>query len=140
MITQKYTPLMARTAIAIIFLNSGISKLSNFGGTVEQIAGSGLPLAGLVAVFTIAFQLLGGAALVLGYKARIGSWLLLAFLIPATLVFHNPIADATQMTQFLKNLAIIGGLLMVIAYGSGPISLDNRLTASPVSYPEDSLR
>ena len=136
MTAQKYTPLIARTAIAIIFLNSGIGKLSGFGGTVEQIAGAGLPLAGLVAIFTIAFQLLGGAALVLGYKARIGSWLLLAFLIPATLVFHNPIADPGQMTQFLKNLAIIGGLLMVIAYGSGPISLDNRL-ASPEAAAAD---
>ncbi|MEM1254008.1 MAG: DoxX family protein [Cyanobacteria bacterium P01_H01_bin.21] len=140
MTTQKYTPLIARTAIAIIFLNSGIGKLSNFGGTSEQIASAGLPLAGLVAVSTIAFQLLGGAALVLGYKARIGSWLLLAFLIPATLVFHNPIADPSQMTQFLKNLAIIGGLLMVVAYGSGPVSLDNRSAASPAAYPEDSLR
>ncbi|MGD1950378.1 MAG: DoxX family protein [Leptolyngbyaceae cyanobacterium] len=76
MTAQKYTPLIARTAIAIIFLNSGIGKLSNFGGTSEQIASAGLPLAGLVALCTIAFQLLGGAALVLGYKARIGSWLL----------------------------------------------------------------
>ena len=140
MTAQKYTPLIARTAIAIIFLNSGIGKLSNFGGTSEQIASAGLPLAGLVALCTIAFQLLGGAALVLGYKARIGSWLLLAFLIPATLEFHNPIADPSQMTQFLKNLAIIGGLLMVVAYGSGPVSLDNRLATSPAAYPEDSLR
>ncbi|EKU98504.1 putative membrane protein [Leptolyngbya sp. PCC 7375] len=142
MIAQKYTPLIARTAIAIIFLNSGIGKLSNFGVTVEQIAGAGLPLAGLVTVCTIAFQLLGGVALILGYKARIGSGLLLAFLIPATLVFHNPIADPTQMTQFLKNLAIIGGLLMVVAYGSGPMSLDNRLATAPAAapYPEDSLQ
>ncbi len=138
---QKYTPLLARTAIAIIFLNSGIRKLSNFGGTQEQIASAGLPLAALVTVFTIAFQLLGGGSLILGYKARIGSGLLLAFLVPATLVFHNPIADPTQMVQFLKNLAIIGGLLMVASYGSGPVSLDNRVaTASPSPYPEDSLR
>ena len=68
MTAQKYTPLIARTAISIIFLNSGIGKLSNFGGTVEQIAGAGLPLAGLVAICTIAFQLLGGVALVLNGK------------------------------------------------------------------------
>ncbi|MEO1182839.1 MAG: DoxX family protein [Cyanobacteria bacterium J06636_28] len=100
-----------------------------------------VPLAGLVAIFTIAFQLLGGASLVVGYKARIGSGLLLAFLVPATLVFHNPIADPTQMIQFLKNLAIIGGLLMVIAHGAGPISLDNRLGSDNlVPRPEDSLQ
>ncbi len=141
MTAQKYSSLIARSAIAIIFLHSGIGKLSNFGGTVEQIAGAGLPLAGLVAIFTIAFQLLGGASLVVGYKARIGSGLLLAFLVPATLVFHNPIADPTQMIQFLKNLAIIGGLLMVIAHGAGPISLDNRLGSDNlVPRPEDSLQ
>ncbi|MEM6255395.1 MAG: DoxX family protein [Cyanobacteria bacterium P01_D01_bin.156] len=133
MVAQKYSALLARTAIAVIFLNSGFGKLSNFSGTQEQIAGAGLPLAALVTVFTIAFQLLGGTSLVLGYKARIGAVLLLAFLIPATLVFHNPIADPSQMTQFLKNLAIIGGLLMVTAYGSGPISLDHRGTSAPSS-------
>ncbi|ESA33579.1 hypothetical protein N836_21095 [Leptolyngbya sp. Heron Island J] len=142
MTVQKYTPLIARSAIAIIFLNLGIGKLSNFSGIVEQIAGAGLPLAGLVAICTIAFQLLGGAALVLGYKARIGAWLLIAFLIPATLVFHNPMVDPSQMIQFLKNLAIIGGLLMIVAYGAGPVSLDNRLASSPATtaYSEDSLR
>ncbi len=141
MAAQKYSPLIARTAIALIFLHSGIGKLSNFGGTQEQIASAGLPLAALVAVFTIAFQLLGGASLILGYKARIGAGLLLAFLIPATLVFHNPIADPGQMIQFLKNLAIIGGLLLVATYGSGPVSLDSRVaTTSASPYPEDSLR
>ncbi|MEL6383245.1 MAG: DoxX family protein [Cyanobacteria bacterium J06626_18] len=125
---QKFTPLIARSFLAVIFIHSGIGKLTNFAGTQEQIASVGLPLAPLVTAFSIAFLLLGAASLILGYRARIGGVLLLLFLIPATLVFHNPIADPTQMIQFLKNLAIIGGLLMMIAYGSGPISLDNALT------------
>lgn len=138
---QKYIPLLARTAIAVIFLNSGIGKISNFAGTQQQIAQAGLPLAPLVTVFTIAFVFLGSIALILGFKARIGAGLLLAFLIPATLVFHNPIADPTQMTQFLKNLAIIGGLLMVVAYGSGPVSLDRQAgSATPATYSEESVR
>ena len=141
MLLQKYIPLVARIAIAVIFLNSGIGKISNFVGTQQQIAGAGLPLAPLVTVFTIAFLFLGSISLILGYKARIGAGLLLAFLIPATLVFHNPIADPTQMTQFMKNLAIIGGLLMVAAYGSGPVSLERRIDAvAPSSYSEESLR
>ena len=141
MAAQKYTPLIALSAIALIFLHSGVGKLSNFAGTQEQIASAGLPLAALVTVFTIAFQLLGGVSLILGYKARIGAGLLLAFLVPATLVFHNPIADPTQMIQFLKNLAIIGGLLMVVSYGAGPVGLDSRVaTPSATPYPEDSLR
>lgn len=125
MIAQKYMPLVARTLIAVIFINSGIGKVMDFGGLQGAIASKGLPLASLVAVFTIAFQLLGGASLILGYKARLGAGLLLAFLIPATVVFHNPIGDPTQMTQFMKNLAIIGGILMVLTYGSGPISLED---------------
>lgn len=131
---QKYLPLLSRTAIAVIFLNSGIGKLSDFAGTQAQIASAGLPLAPIVTVFTIGFQLLGSLSLILGFKSRIGSVLLLAFLVPATLVFHNPILDPTQMTQFLKNLAIIGGLLMIMAYGSGPVSLDggasDRMTST----------
>ncbi|MEO1386745.1 MAG: DoxX family protein [Cyanobacteria bacterium J06634_6] len=141
MIVQKYMPLIARTFLAVIFLNSGIGKLFDFAGTQQQIASAGLPLAALVTVFTIAFQLLGGTALILGYKAKIGSVLLLLFLIPATLVFHNPLVDPSQMTQFLKNLSIIGGLLMVTAYGSGPVSLDCSVTRSSAAHPsEESVR
>ncbi|MEO1144464.1 MAG: DoxX family protein [Cyanobacteria bacterium J06638_22] len=134
---QKYIPLLARTAIAVIFLHSGVGKISNFAGTQEQIAGAGLPLAPLVTVFTILFLFVGSISLIVGYKARIGAGLLLAFLIPATLVFHNFIADPIQLGQFMKNLAIIGGLLMVTAYGSGPLSLDYRATA-PISAPSSS--
>ncbi|MGD1931895.1 MAG: DoxX family protein [Leptolyngbyaceae cyanobacterium] len=141
MILQKYIPLLARTAIAVIFLHSSIGKISDFAGLQQQIAGAGLPLAALVAIFTVAFQLLGSLSLIVGFKARIGAGLLLAFLIPATLVFHNPIVDPTQMTQFLKNLAIIGGLLMVVTYGSGPVSLDRPTSSTtPAAYSEESVR
>lgn len=138
---QKYVPLLARTAISIIFLHSGIGKISNFSGTQQQIAGAGLPLAPLVTVFTIAFLFLGSLSLILGYRAQIGTGLLLVFLVPATLVFHNPMVDPTQTIQFLKNLSIIGGLLMVVTYGSGPMSLDrqsNKVLPSP--YPKESVR
>ncbi|MEL6221986.1 MAG: DoxX family protein [Cyanobacteria bacterium J06627_8] len=123
MFIQKYIPLVARTFIAIIFIQTGFAKISGFAGTQEQIASVGIPLAGLVTIFTILFEIIGGVSLIVGFKARIGATLLLLFLIPATLMFHNPIADPTQMIQFMKNLAIIGGLLMVAAFGSGPVSL-----------------
>jgi putative oxidoreductase len=121
---QKYIPLIARTFIALIFLQSAIGKIANFSGLVETIAGQGLPLAVVVAAGTIAFQLLGSISLILGYKARWGALLLILFLIPATIVFHNLIADPTQKTAFFKNLGLIGGALMVIAYGSGPLSVE----------------
>ncbi|MGJ3245426.1 MAG: DoxX family protein [Elainellaceae cyanobacterium] len=123
---QKYVPLVARIFLAVIFIQTGIDKVADFAGTQQQIASVGIPLAVLVTVFTILFEIAGGISLVLGYKARIGAALLLLFLMPATLVFHNPIVDPTETIQFMKNLAIMGGLLMVVAYGSGPISLDRR--------------
>lgn len=126
--TQKYIPLTARTFLAVIFIYTGIAKIGGFAGTQQQIAGAGIPLAALVTVFTIVFELAGGVSLILGYKARIGAVLLLVFLTPATLMFHNPIADPSQMIQFMKNLAIMGGLLMVVAYGSGPVSLEQQTT------------
>ncbi|MEO1131688.1 MAG: DoxX family protein [Cyanobacteria bacterium J06639_1] len=121
---NRYIPLVARTFLAVIFVQTGFAKVLNFSGTQQQIASVGIPLAGLVTLFTIAFEIAGGTSLILGYKARIGAVLLLLFLIPATLVFHNFILDSTQTIQFMKNLAIMGGLLMVLAYGPGPVSLD----------------
>ena len=124
---QKYTPLVARTFLAVIFIYTGIGKAMSFAATQQQIAGAGLPLAPLVTVGAIAFEILGGLSLVLGFKPKVGAILLLLFLIPATLVFHNPLVDSGELIQFMKNLAIIGGLLMIVAFGSGPVSLEPQL-------------
>lgn len=126
---MNYIPLAGRIFLAIIFLNSGIGKIMGFTQTQEMMASKGLPLAGLLLVFTIIFQLLGGLSLVLGYKVRIGAILLIAFLIPATLVFHNPGVEG-EINNFLKNLALIGGLLMTIYSGAGALSLDSRISSS----------
>lgn len=130
--TQKYIPLIARTFIAIIFVQTGIAKIFGFAGLKETISGQGLPLAGLLAVITIVVEVLGGISLILGFKARIGAIALIIFLIPTTLIFHNPILDGGQLTQFLKNLSIIGGLLVFAGNGPGALSLD-RLSASTES-------
>lgn len=127
MIAQKYTPLIARTFIAIIFIQTGIANMTSFADIQQQIASVGIPLAAVVALFTVVFEIAGGISLILGYKARIGAILLLLFLVPATLMFHNPIADPAEIISFMKNLAIIGGLLMVAAYGSGPASLERQV-------------
>lgn len=124
---MKYLPLAARICLCIIFINSGVGKIFGFSGTAEMMAKTGLPIANILLVFTIAFQLLGGLSLLLGYKVKLGSTLLILFLIPATLVFHNPVADPGELNSFLKNLGLIGGLLMVIYAGAGALSLDNRV-------------
>ena len=121
---MKYIPLAARICLCIIFLKAGIGKIFGFSGTAEMMAGQGLPIPQVLLVFTIAFQLIGGLSLLFGYKVKIGSLLLILFLIPATLVFHNPLADPEQMNAFLKNIGLIGGLLMTIYAGAGAISID----------------
>lgn len=122
---MKYLPLAARICLCIIFINSGIGKILGFAGTAEMMAGRGLPIPQVLLIFTIAFQLLGGLSLLFGYKVKIGSLLLILFLIPATLVFHNPIGNPDEMNAFLKNIGLIGGLLMVIYAGAGALSIDS---------------
>ena len=120
---MKYLPLAGRICLCLIFLNSAYGKITDFGGTAEMMAGQGLPIPEVLLIFTIAFQLLGGLSLLLGYKVKIGSILLILFLIPATLVFHNP---ATDINGFLKNIGLIGGLLMVMYAGAGALSIDGE--------------
>jgi putative oxidoreductase len=128
---QKFIPLIARTFLAVIFVRSGFDKaFFDFADTQQQMAEAGIPIPFVVLIFTIAFQIVGGISLILGYKAQIGAILLLIFLVPATLVFHNPIADPTQTIDFMKNLAILGGLLMVVSFGAGSLSLDARTRES----------
>lgn len=121
---MKYLPLAARICLCIIFIKSGIGKILGFAGTASMMAGQGLPIPEVLLFFTVAFQLLGGLSLLFGYKVKIGAILLILFLIPATLVFHNPIIDPSEVNSFLKNIGLIGGLLMVIYAGSGALSID----------------
>ncbi|MGK7936493.1 MAG: DoxX family protein [Xenococcaceae cyanobacterium] len=124
--TRNHFPLIARIFLSILFISTGISKIMNPVGTQEYMAANGIPLTGLLLVMTIAVELLGGISILLGVKARWGATALILFLIPATLIFHTNFSDPNQITQFLKNLAIIGGLLMVIQHGSGAIALRFR--------------
>jgi len=119
---MTYLPLAARICLALIFLNAGVNHLLGFSGFVSTIASKGLPLPQVLAIGAIAFLLLGAVSLILGYKSQIGALLLILFLIPTTLIFHPFLSD---LSGFLKNLALIGGLLMVMAYGPGLISLDD---------------
>jgi len=120
---MQYLPLVARICLAIIFLRAGINHLIGFSGFVEGISQQ-LPLAPLLAIGTIVFQILGALSLILGFKVKIGATLLILFLIPASLVFHNFIADPSELSGFLKNLGLIGGLLMIIYAGPGAVSVD----------------
>ena len=126
---MEYIALAARICLCLIFFKAGISHITGFGGLVKTISSQGLPLASVLAAGTVFFQLLGSVSLLLGYKSKIGSILLIIFLIPASLLFHNPIADPSQINDFLKNIGLIGGLLMVIYAGSGAVSIDGKKKA-----------
>ena len=120
---MTYLPLAARICLALIFLNASVNHLMGFQGFIATIASKNLPLPAVLAAGTVVFQMLGAIALIAGFKAKAGAALLILFLIPATLFFHPPASD---LTNFLKNIALIGGLLMVIAYGPGRLSIDER--------------
>ena len=123
---MEYIALAARICLSLIFFKAGISHLTGFSGFVELIGSKGLPLPAVLAAGTVFFQLLGAVSLLLGFQTKIGSILLIVFLIPASLMFHNPIADSSQWNDFLKNVGLIGGLLMVIYAGSGALSIDGK--------------
>jgi putative oxidoreductase len=112
------SPALARVLIALLFIVSGLQKAFGFEGVAGWMAGEGVPLAPLALAATIAVEIVAGAALLLGFAQRIAAWLLAGFVVAATLVFHAfwsvPAEQfADQLTHFLKNAAIVGGLLML---------------------------
>lgn len=110
---------------------SGVHKLTAWNQTVEQMTAEGMEMVPLFLAGSVAFELLGGLSVLLGIKARAGAGALFLFLIPTTLIFHDFWAYSDpaqmQMINFVKNLAIMGGLLMVVSLGPESCSiLDNK--------------
>jgi putative oxidoreductase len=124
---EPYVSLVGRLLLAAIFVLSGINKAMNPEGTQQFMASQGITwMTGFFYFGTVLVEVGAGLGLVLGYWTRIASGVLFMFMIPATLIFHTHLADPNQMIHFMKNLAMMGGLLYVLAYGPGPISLDAR--------------
>jgi len=130
-LAKAYGPLVGRIMIAPLFLLSGFHKITGFSAVAGMMATSGMPFAEVLLVGSIVFELGGGLMVLVGWHARWGALLLAVFTIPATLMFHNFWAvDAaqyqSQLSQFMKNLAILGGLAYVMAMGSGPFSVKSE--------------
>ncbi len=128
---QDYTSLAGRIFLALIFIMSGIGKIGNFDGTAAYMSSNGMPMVSILLIGAIVFELAGGLSLLVGYKTRYGVLMLLVFLIPATLVFHAFWAVPEDMVKmqtiaFLKNIAIMGGLLTVLSHGPGRLSVDKE--------------
>ena len=130
-IVRMYGPLVGRVLLALIFIISGFGKLIGFAGTVGYIQSVGLPVPQLAAVIAIIVELGGGIMLVVGWKARWAAAALFIFTFFAGILFHafwsSPADQAMmQQIQFMKNLAIMGGMLYIVVYGSGPLSADKN--------------
>ncbi len=128
---EKTGPLFGRVLIALIFVLSGVSKITGFDGTVGYIASKHLPFPALAAVAAIVVELGGGLLLMLGWRARLSAAAMALFTIAAAVLFHDfwaaaPDAAQNQMIHFMKNLSMAGGLLMVVVHGSGPLSVDRQ--------------
>jgi putative oxidoreductase len=120
------TELAGRFFLVVLFLLYGLSKLGAYSATAAYMSANGVSGALLPAV--IATEVLGGLAILLGWKTRIVALLLAGFSLLTALVFHNDLADQTQMIMFFKNISISGAFLLLFANGAGPLSLDRRAT------------
>ena len=128
---SKFGPLLGRVLLSLIFLLSGINKISAFAGTAGWMTSKGLPMAEVLLAVTIVIEVGAAIMIMIGWKARLGALALLLWMVPVTFIFHNFWAmpadqQQIQMIMFLKNLAMMGGMLLIMASGSGPLSVDKR--------------
>lgn len=126
---------VGRALFAAVFVWGG---LGHFSTRTIEIAGSmGVPLAAVAVPVSGVMALAGGLSVALGYRARLGGWILVAFLVPVTLMMHkfwatpDPMMAQMQLAMFLKNVALTGGALLVAHFGAGPLSVDARRARRP---------
>ena len=114
-----------RILMALIFVAAGASKMGQYAATQQYMQSARVP--GVLLPLVIALELGGGLAILLGWYTKPMAYLLAAFTLLAAALFHHNFADVTQMTMFMKNLAIAGGFLALAVVGPGTISVDQRL-------------
>ena len=120
---KQYGPLLGRTLLAIIFIIAGFNKITGFEGTAAYMAGKGLPATEVLLVLAIIIELGGGLLILVGWQARWAATAIFLFLIPVTVIYHPFWADSGEFNSFFKNLAIMGGMIYIMAFGPGPYSL-----------------
>ena len=121
---NKYAHLLGRIFLAIIFIMAAIGKIKDPAGTMGYMASVGLP--GFLLWPTIALELLGGIAIIVGFQTRIAAIALAVFTVVAAVLFHNNMADHMQSIMFLKDISIAGGLLLLAASGATAFSVDKN--------------
>ena len=128
---QNPLTLIGRVLLALLFVPAGFGKLLGFAGTVGYIASKGVPLPEVAAAIAVAVELGLGILLLVGYQARWAALAIGLFTLVITFIFHNfwavpPEMMMMQKMSFFKNMAIVGGLFTVAAWGAGAWSLDGK--------------
>ncbi len=119
---QNLAILLGRIGLAQIFILSGVQKIANYNATAGLLASHGLP-PGLLPLVIFA-ELGGGLAVLFGFLTRWAAIGLCVFTLLAAFFFHNNFADQMQAINFMKNIAIAGGFLVLAAFGPGAAALD----------------
>jgi putative oxidoreductase len=128
--SQAAVVVLGRFFFALIFLMAAPNHFS--AKTIAFSASQGVPLASIAVPLSGVVAIAGGLSILLGYRAKLGAWLLVLFLIPVTLMLHkfwtvqDPMMAQMQMILFMKNVAMLGGALLISQFGAGPFSLDAR--------------
>ena len=123
---QELSAPIGRLFLSMIFIFSGFTKITGYAATQGYMESMGVP--GMLLPLVIAVELLGGIAILLGFKARLVAILMAGFSIVSALLFHQFWIDESQMNPFMKNIAMAGGFLMIFAHGAGAYSIDNSNT------------
>jgi putative oxidoreductase len=121
---EKVSQFVARLFLGHIFLLAGLNKITGYAGTQGYMEAMGVP--GALLPLVIVLEVVGGLAIIVGWKTKWTAIALAAFTVVAAVIFHNNFAEQMQMILFMKNIAITGGLLLLFAHGAGAYSLDNR--------------
>lgn len=124
---QTFSAPLGRVFISTIFVMAGLNKISGYEGTAGYMDAMGVP--GALLPLVIILEVVGGLAIIAGWKTRPVAFALAGFSILSAVIFHADFADQNTMIMFMKNIAIAGGFLFLVANGPGAYALDNRITA-----------
>jgi len=131
--SNRYLPLLGRAMIGAPFILSGLGKLAAHDATVGYINSVGLAFPQLAWLIAMTVEIGGGALLLAGYRARLVALVVALFALATAIFFHRNFADQNQMIHFLKNIMIAGGLLQIVYFGAGPMSIDASRKLTPTS-------
>ena len=127
---QGAVVVLGRFFFALIFLMAGANHFNK--QTIGYAASQGVPLASIAVPLSGVLAIVGGLSILLGYRAKLGAWLIVLFLVPVTSMMHkfwtvsDPMMAQIQMVMFMKNVSMLGGALLISHFGAGPFSLDAR--------------